>query len=187
MFLNLGVKSVTMDEIASEMGISKKTIYAHFPTKTKLIEATALYVFENISAGIQQIRKEDKEPIDELFTIKDFASGILQNEKSSPQYQLEKYYPGISGMIKEKQQQILDELIKENLLKGIAKKTYRKDIPLEFTSKIYFVGILGVKDRDLFPEKEYTTNDLVEKHLEYHLRAIVTPKGLESLNRFLKK
>ena len=93
----------------------------------------------------------------------------------------------MSGMIKEKQQQILDELIKENLLKGIAKKTYRKDIPLEFTSKIYFVGILGVKDRDLFPEKEYTTNDLVEKHLEYHLRAIVTPKGLESLNRFLKK
>ena len=60
MFLSLGVKSVTMDEIASELGISKKTIYAHYSTKTKLIEATALYVFENISCGIRSNKEQEK-------------------------------------------------------------------------------------------------------------------------------
>ena len=187
MFLGLGVKSVTMDEIASALGISKKTIYAHYSTKTKLIEATALFVFENISCGIEKIRNKKKDPIDELFVIKDFALEHLKDEKSSPQYQLQKYYPKIFEMVKTKQQKIMEDQIKDNLKRGIAQGLYREDLPLDFTSRIYFVGMLGIKDRDLFPESDYTTNELIEKHLEYHLRAIVTDKGRSSLNKFLKK
>lgn len=175
-----------MDEIASELGISKKTIYAHYSTKTKLIEATALYVFENISCGIEEIRNEKKDPIEELYVIKDFALEHLKDEKSSPQYQLQKYYPKIFAMIKSKQQQIMQDQIKENLERGINQGLYREDLPLDFTSRIYFVGMLGIKDRDLFPEKDYSTNDLIEKHLEYHLRAIVTDKGRSSLDTILK-
>ncbi len=186
MFLSLGVKSVTMDEIASELGISKKTIYAHYSTKTKLIEATALFVFENISCGVQAIRNEKKDPIEELYSIKDFALEHLKNEKSSPQYQLQKYYPKIFEMVKTKQQKIMEDQIKENLERGIARGLYREDLPLDFTSRIYFVGMLGIKDRDLFPENDYSTNELIEKHLEYHLRAIVTEKGRSSLIKFLK-
>ena len=186
MFLNLGVKSVTMDEIASELGISKKTIYTHFSTKTKLIEATALFVFENISCGIQAIRSEKKDPIEELYSIKDFALEHLKNEKSSPQYQLQKYYPKIFEMVKTKQQQIMEDQIKENLERGIAQGVYREDLPLGFTSRIYLVGMLGIKDRDLFPESDFTTHELIEKHLEYHLRAIVTENGRSSLSKYLK-
>lgn len=185
MFLNLGVKSVTMDEIAAEMGISKKTIYAHFPTKTKLIEATALYVFENISCGIDKIREENKDPLEELYIIKNFALDNLKDEKSSPQYQLQKYYPKIFTTIKTRQQKMMRELILENLQKGIDQGLYRADLPLDFTTRIYFVGMLGIKDRDFFPEKDYTTSELVEKHLEYHLRAIVTEKGMRKLNELL--
>lgn len=185
MFLTLGVKSVTMDEIASEMGISKKTIYAHFPTKTKLIEATALYVFGEISAGIQEIRKEDKNPIEELFAIKELACQNLKNEKSSPQYQLQKYYPKIHAMIKGKQKHVLEELTKENLQKGINQGFYRGDLSVEFISRIYFMGILGIKDREIFSEEEFSTIDLSEMHLEYHLRAIVTTKGLKKLESLL--
>ena len=187
MFLTLGVKSVTMDEIAAEMGISKKTIYAHFPTKTKLIEATALFVFDQISAGIQEIRNENNEAIEELFAIKDFACENLKDEKSSPQYQLQKYYPKIYSMIREKQKHILEGLTKENLEKGIQEGVYRSDLPLEFISRIYFMGIVSIKDREVFAEEEFTTNELTEMHLEYHLRAIVTPKGYKKLETFLNK
>lgn len=186
MFLNLGVKSVTMDEIAAELGISKKTIYTHFSTKTKLIEATAFFIFEKISEGIGQIRKEDNDPIEELYVIKDFAMAHLRNEKSSPQYQLQKYYPKIFVTIKARQQQLMETQIRANLEKGIRKGIYRKELPLDFISRIYLVGMVGIKDRDLFPESDYTTNDLIEKHLEYHLRAIVTEKGLAFLTNFLK-
>ncbi|WP_029038234.1 TetR/AcrR family transcriptional regulator [Salinimicrobium xinjiangense] len=186
LFLTFGVKSVTMDEIAGEMGISKKTIYAHFPTKTKLIEATAFYVFEQISTGIQSIRNENNDPIEELFQIKDFACQHLKDEKSSPQYQLQKYYPKIYSTVREKQKNILEGLTKENLENGIREGVYRSDLPVEFISRIYFIGIVGIKDREFFAEGEFSMNELTEMHLEYHLRAIVTPRGLKKLETLLK-
>lgn len=185
MFLHLGVKSVTMDEIAAELGISKKTIYAHFPTKTKLIDSTANFVFEIISEGIREIKEEKKDPIEELYAIKDFACVHLKDEKSSPQYQLQKYYPKVYSRIRKKQRRVLEDITLHNLEKGINKGVYRSDLPIEFTSRIYFIGILGIKDDDLFPEPEFSTQGLTEMHLEYHLRAIVTPKGLKKLQSYL--
>lgn len=185
MFLTLGVKSVTMDEIAAELGISKKTIYAHFPTKTKLIDATANHLFTTISTGIQNIKQENKDPIEELFAIKNFACMHLKDEKSSPQHQLQKYYPRIYYNIREKQRKVMQELTRQNLEKGIEKGIYRSGLPVEFISRIYFIGMLGIKDEDHFPEPEFSLNQLTEMHLEYHLRAIVTPKGLKKLETYL--
>lgn len=185
MFLTLGVKSTTMDEIAAELGISKKTIYTHFPTKGKLIEATALHVFEEISRGIEHIREEKKDPLEELYSIKEFAAAHLKDEKSSPQYQLQKYYPKIAFTIKQKQRTLLEEITIENLKKGIEQGFYRSHLNIEFISRIYFIGILGIKDRDLFAEADFSTNELTDLHLEYHLRAIVTLKGLKKLEELL--
>lgn len=185
MFLSLGVKSVTMDEIAGEMGISKKTIYTHYSTKSKLIEATALFVFQKIVSGIEAIKKNQEDSLQQLFEIKTFTAQHLNNEKSSPQHQLQKYYPKIYSTIKGKQQQLLEELMEDNLKSGISAGIYRKDLPVTFISRMYFIGMLGIKDRDVFPEPEITTSELTDQHLEYHLRAIATPKGLEKLEQLL--
>ena len=185
MFLNLGVKSVTMDEIAAELGISKKTIYTHFSTKTKLIEATAIFVFEKISEGIQVIRQENHDPVRELFLIKNFSMSHLKNEKSSPQHQLQKYYPKIFVTLKRKQRELMENQIRNNLERGIEVGLYRRDLPLDFITRIYFVGMMGIKDREIFPEENYSMNELIEKHLEYHLRAVVTEQGQERLNETL--
>ena len=63
LFLNYGFKSVTMDDIANTLGISKKTIYQHFDNKTKLVDATTMYLFEMISQGINHICSFEKNPI----------------------------------------------------------------------------------------------------------------------------
>lgn len=187
MFLRIGVKSVTMDEIAAELGMSKKTIYAHFSTKTALIKATTFYVFEEISQGISAIKKEQKNPIEEHYAIKSFALKHLKDEKSSPQYQLQKYYPELFSLVKEKQQELLEDILKENLERGIREGLYRKEIHIPFICRIYFVEVLGIKDRDLFPETEFSINELVDEHLEYHLRALVTPRGLDILEELIQK
>ena len=101
MFLTHGFKSITMDEIASEMGISKKTIYQHFANKNSLVEAVSLYLFDSISGGIDCIYELDKNPIDELFLIKDFILKNLKDESASPIYQLQKYYPKILSLLDE--------------------------------------------------------------------------------------
>jgi len=72
-----------------------------------------------------------------------------------------------------------------NLEKGIKNGLYREEISLEFISKIYFVGMLGIKDEYHFPLEKYSQNKLLENFLEYHLRAIVTEKGLKTLTTIL--
>lgn len=187
LFLNLGVKSVTMDEIAAELGVSKKTIYAHYATKEKLVKATSLFVFDTISKGIDEIQEENKNPIEELFIVKGFALENLKDEKSAPYYQLQKYYPEIASVVTAKQQELMENCLTDNLKRGIEQGLYRAEIPIDFISKIYFIGILGIRDPEVFPETNFPTSALVEQHLEYHLRAIVTQKGLETLLTYIAK
>ncbi|WP_047548364.1 TetR/AcrR family transcriptional regulator [Psychroserpens sp. Hel_I_66] len=185
MFLNLGFKSVTMDDIASEMGISKKTIYQHFTNKTKLVEATTLQVFEFISHGIDCICELEKNPIEEIYEIKQFVMLHLKNEKSSPQYQLQKYYPKICATIKKKQFEKMHGCVSQNLDRGVSQGLYRKNINVEFTARLYINGMMSLKDQDIFPLENFSMHVLMDNYLEYHLRGICTIKGLEKLTQLL--
>jgi AcrR family transcriptional regulator len=184
MFLNFGFKSVTMDDIANKMGISKKTIYVNYKNKTKLIEASTIYMFNLISHGIDCICELGKNPIEELYDIKQFVMENLKDEKSSPQYQLQKYYPKIYENLKNKHFEVMQDCVKENLERGMKQKLYRDTISTDFISRIYFNCIMALKDKDLFPQKEFPVRPLMEQYLEYHLRGICTTKGLKILNKF---
>lgn len=185
MFLSFGFKSVTMDDIANKIGISKKTIYTHFETKTKLVEASTLHLFEFISKGLKEIQKQKLDPVVENYELKRFAMRHLKNEETSPQYQLQKYYPKIFNRIKTKQFDLIQRCVIENLQRGITTGHYRGDIPISFISRIYFVGMMGIKDKQLFPKEEYSSSKLMEYFIKYHLYAICTPKGLETLKEFI--
>ncbi|TXD81890.1 TetR/AcrR family transcriptional regulator [Subsaximicrobium wynnwilliamsii] len=182
LFINFGFKSVTMDDIANQLGISKKTIYQHFANKTKLIEATTNFMFDTISCGIDEIRELDKNPIAEIYEIKQFVMEHLKNEKSSPQYQLQKYYPKIFSSLKLKQFEIMQDCVTHNLHRGVALGLYREHINIQFISRIYFNCMIALKDQELFPLKDFSMSSLMDNYLDYHLRGICTIKGLELLN-----
>ena len=82
MFLSLGFKSFTMDDIAAELGVSKKTIYNHFSNKTALVNEVTNSVFEIVCEGIDLICSKEENPIDELYEIKRFSMDYLKNEKT---------------------------------------------------------------------------------------------------------
>lgn len=185
MFLNLGFKSVTMDDIARTSGVSKKTIYAHFSNKTDLVEAVTNYLFDTVCCGIDLIHEQQQNPIIELFEIKKFVMLHLKDEKSSPQYQLQKYYPKIFVNLKQRQFEVMQESIKENLARGIEQDLYRATIEIDFIARIYFHGMVGIKDKDLFPLQNYSMSTLMNYYLEYHLRGICTEKGIQELENQL--
>ena len=185
LFLNLGFKSVTMDDIAGKLGVSKKTIYKYFANKTELVAAVTDYMFSTVSCGIDDICALKTNPIEEIFSIKRFIMKHLKDEKSSPQYQLQKYYPKIYASLTQKQFHVMQVCVLNNLKKGIENGLYRKSIDLEFTSRIYFNGMVGIKDKDLFPLTDYSMNTLMNHYLEYHLRGISTEKGLQELKKQL--
>jgi AcrR family transcriptional regulator len=167
------------------MGVSKKTIYNHFSNKTELVKEVTASVFEIVCSGIDLICLKDNNPIEELYEIKRFTMEYMKNEKTSPQYQLQKYYPKIFATLKKKQFEVMQECITENLTKGISEGLYRKSIDVGFISRIYFHGVMGIKDIDLFPLKQFSLNKIMDFYLEYHLRGICTEKGIEILNTII--
>ncbi|MGB5376354.1 TetR/AcrR family transcriptional regulator [Muriicola sp.] len=185
LFLTLGFKSVTMDDIAHEMGISKKTIYAHFENKTKLVEACTLGLFEVISIGIDEICSLQKNPIEELYEIKKFAMRHLKDEKASPQFQLQKYYPRISKTMRKKQFDLMQNCVVDNVKRGMELGIYRPSLNINFIARIYFSGVTSIKDQTIFPEDEFPQTQLMDDYLEYHLRGIVTPEGRKILNEII--
>ncbi|WP_417368990.1 TetR/AcrR family transcriptional regulator [Flavobacterium beibuense] len=186
MFLAYGFKSVTMDDIATELGISKKTIYQHFANKNDLVEACTLELFENISCGIDNIREQGKNSIEEIFIIRDFMMQQLRNEDASPFYQLQKFFPKIFSCLHKKQFDKMNGCMMDNLKKGMEHGLYRHELDIDFISRLYFTGLTGVKNNDVFPTDQYSIPDTTKKFLEYHLRAIVTPKGLNILEGLIK-
>ena len=186
LFLTYGFKSITMDEIAQALGMSKKTLYQHFENKTQLVEETTKYMFEFISHGINCICELNKNPIEEIYEIKSFVMKHLKNEKSSPQYQLQKYYPKIFENLKHSQYCVMEDCVKRNLNRGVELGLYRKSMNINFISKIYFNCMMSLKDKELFPLNEFSMHSLMNNYLEYHLRGICTPKGIDALNSYLK-
>lgn len=185
MFLNLGFKSVTMDDIANEMGISKKTIYAHYENKTQLVKACTQNLFCTVSQGIDAICALGKNPIEELYEIKKFAMYHLKDEKSSPQYQLQKYYPKIYNDMRDRQYELMQDCTVQNIKRGIDLDIYRANLNIDFVSRIYFTGVTSIKDNKLFPVHIFPKANLMDDYLEYHLRGIVTPKGRTILNTII--
>ncbi|MEL6306316.1 MAG: TetR/AcrR family transcriptional regulator [Bacteroidota bacterium] len=185
LFLNLGFKSVTMDDLAQQMGISKKTIYSHFQNKTQLVEECTMDLFWCISDGIDEIVALGKNPIEELYEIKRFAMEHLKGEKTSPQYQLQKYYPRLHETLKKKQFDVMRTCVLDNIKRGMEMKIYRENLDIEFVSRIYFSGAISIKDQGLFPLNMFSHAQLEDYFLEYHLRGIVTPKGRKILNEII--
>ena len=186
LFLSLGFKSVTMDDIANTIGISKKTIYAHFSNKTELVEVVTFSVLDHITEGIDRINAASVNPIEELYEIKMFVMNYLKNERVSPQHQLKKYYPEIFERLKIKQFEKMHSSVENSLKMGMNTGLFRADIDIDFISRMYFNGMTGIRDISIFPENRFDKNYLFESYLEYHLRAIVTKTGLNLLNNYIK-
>ncbi|MFT6370233.1 MAG: AcrR family transcriptional regulator [Maribacter sp.] len=185
LFLEQGFKSVTMDDLANEMGISKKTIYSHFENKTKLIEESTSHLLNSISCGIDGIRELHKNPIEELYEIKKFVMLHLKDEKSSPQYQLQKYYPQIHEVMRTRQFEMMEDCVLANIKRGIEQEIYRENLNMDFVARIYFSGVTSIKDLKLFPVHKFPIRQLIDDYLEYHLRGIITPEGRKILNKII--
>lgn len=187
MFLKFGFKSVTMDDIANEMGISKKTIYKFYDNKDHLVDQTVSYIQVTIDKIIEEIISKGYNAIEENFAIKNVFKNMFKNAKTSPMYQLKKYYPQTYAKLMDKEICTFSDCVMQNIEKGIGEKLYRANIEKEMAMKFYFLLVFGAYESDLFDNKlsEMVKTEL--KILEYHTRAIATSKGIIELENQLNK
>lgn len=183
LFLNLGFKSVTMDDIASELGISKKTLYKYFSNKHALVEKTTSTLHNSCFTIIEKITNQGFNPIKENFEIKKIFREMFQNASSSPIYQLKKYYPKIHEKTMQKELILFSECLKKNVEKGIADGYYKNNIDIELVTKFYFTLVFSIHENTI---ENYKIPKLEQDVLVYHTRAIATEKGLLELEQQLK-
>jgi AcrR family transcriptional regulator len=183
LFMKLGFKSVTMDDIAGEMGISKKTIYKFFSNKEILIEEITALIHSEIHEIIGQIVAQNFNAIEENYQIRKMFKEMFQSADTSPVYQLKKHYPSIFEKVMVMEMNECNTLFKKNIEKGIAQGLYRKEIPVETFVKFYYNLIFSVKEQTV-SEKEGQNLEL--QILEYHTRAIATLSGIAELEKQLK-
>ena len=184
LFLQYGYKAVTMDDIAEHMHISKKTIYVYFSDKTSLVRSAVFHVFEEVKNKIITVQSSFENPIIALYEIKKIAVEVLGKKDKSPQYQLQKYYPSIYIEIRKKELSAFGETFKTSLKKGMKSGLFRTSIDPDFIMRIYFNGFRGLRDIELFPPQDTDIDSVIGKYIDYHLRAIVTPKGLHFLQKY---
>ena len=185
LFLLYGFKSVTMDDIAKEMAISKKTIYKYFPHKLDLIQASIVLIQQTVDNMIREIVEKNYNAIEENFVIKSVFKEMFKKTKTSPMFQLKKYYPDIYQVLVENQICTFSECIHENLQKGINEKLYRPEIDKDMIMKFYFTLVYGAYEGELFGSNMEDIIKMELKILEYHTRSIATTKGVKILEEQL--
>jgi len=186
-FLKYGFKSVTMDDIANDLGISKKTIYKHFKNKVELVENTISYLHEMVLNTVLFVCNKEYNAIQENFEIKKIFSKVFEHADNSPMYQLQKYYPKTHSKIIKNEFSMFKDCILKNIEKGVDEGIYRKNIDRELTTKFYFSLMMSVHDTNLHAYNKSTIKKIELKALEYHIRAIATLKGLKILEEQLEK
>ena len=186
-FLKFGFKSVTMDDIANEMAISKKTIYKHFKNKEELVDESIFSVYKNMHETIFCICDKGFNAIQENFEIKKVFKDLFKNSDDPPMYQLQKYYPKTYTKIMKDEYSLFKDCVFKNIEKGINEGLYRKNLDKELTTKFYFSLMMSVHDSKLYQYNQNTINKLELKVLEYHTRAIATLKGFKILEEQLQQ
>ena len=182
MFLKLGFKSVTMDDIASEMCISKKTIYKYFHNKERLIEEGTEVIHQKIHALMDKIVAENHNAIEENFVMREMFKEMFQSIDNSPQYQLKKHYPDIYQKMMSNEIEDCNKMFSQNVIKGIEQGLYRKEIDAESIAYFYYILIFAINENTVLEREAYI---LEGKALEYHTRAIATQKGILELEKQL--
>lgn len=182
LFLKLGFKSITMDDIANEMSCSKKTLYKFFANKEILVEETIDDVQDEIHENISKILNSNENAIAGNFAVSAYFRDMFKSSETSPVHQLKKHYPEIYQKVHERQVNECKIWFVNNIQKGIDQGHFRSEIDTEDYATFYYMLIFQINENTIY-ERDATILEF--KALEYHIRAMATAKGLEELEKQL--
>ncbi len=179
LFLNFGVKSVTMDDISKEAGISKKTIYSFVANKAQLIDFVVERYMESERNDIVAIQDSAENALDEMIKITEHVIFFLRNFKPSLTYDLKKYYKSSWEKVEKNHFEFIRQTIHNNIKRGKQEGIYRKVLKEEIISQLYLQLSYSLVNDELFPIKSFTKVELYENFIDYHMHGILSEIGLK--------
>ncbi len=183
LFRQFGTRSITMDDIALKMGLSKKTLYAHFTDKDDL-------VFQSVSRFIHHIHQEclankqrSKDAIDEMFLVMEMIDKRLRNINPVIMLDLQKYHAKAFQAFLDYQQQDLAAMITENLERGIHDGLYRPDLNIKILVNYRIQGCTASFQPENFPG-EHDMDKVQKVLLENFLYGVASSKGYKLIEKY---
>jgi AcrR family transcriptional regulator len=183
LFLRYGVKNLTMDDIARELGMSKKTIYQYVQNKSDLVKKVMQSHLDKELKFIEEVGKNAKNAIEEHMRMLTYMSKELQTFNSSIFFELQKYYPESYDLFNEYREKVSLPHILKNMERGISEGLYRADMNPEIVARIYVYALDILIDQQRFPAKKYHFYNLYKEFVNYHLSGILTDKGAKYLEQ----
>lgn len=183
LFKKYGVKNLTMDDLARELGMSKKTIYRFVEDKRDLVKQTMEFYLANERKQLEDILSPSKNSIDEMVAMIQYFMNQVQEFNPSALNDLQKYYPETWEIYNQYRYHFMLGKILDNLKHGVKQGVYRTDLNADVVSRVYIGGIDILINQTLFPVKKYAYINLYTEYLNYHFRGIVSAKGLKMLEQ----
>lgn len=187
LFERYGIKSITMDEISRELGISKKTLYYHIENKDDLVQKVIDYQQKIAKDYFKALGVDKMNAIEILMHINSFVTKQLKTYNPSFEFDLRKYHPAIYRRTKKKQMKEMYENILLNLKQGIKEGFYRQNINEVVIAKLYLNRIETTHDNNIFTKDDMHRPDFVDQIMEYHIRGVVNEKGLKEFLKLKKQ
>ena len=182
LFFRLGIKSVTMDDISRELGISKKTLYKFVNNKSDLVLKTMQQHLDKEQAFINKLKDTELNAIDTIVEIIKHVVRTMHNLPLSAMYDMQKYYPKSWSLFDDFKNCSIIETMQDILIKGKKEKLFRKEINEDLLSKFYLISLEGMMNPFNFSkDKNYSFKEIYLEYIIYHLHGIVSDKGHEYL------
>ena len=185
--MRVGIKSVSMDDLARELGISKKTIYKHFKDKKELISSVIDEEVRSDVLACHACSTIDGNAIRKMIEISKHVSSSHKDMNPAVIYDLKKYYPAQWRKMENLQMEFINNSIKMNLTDGIDEGLYRSEINTDIISSIYLSLVGSLMSIISHPENNYDFTTIHRQMIRYHLYGVCTKKGLEYLDKHINE
>jgi len=187
LYREFGIRSVTMDDVVREMGISKKTLYQYFSDKTELVMAVMDSVYEKRKNEMLEVLLGKENAIEEMLTYYGLQLKMIREHKPTLIYDLKKYYPKIYEKVSKRKRLHIYDSVLQNLRRGKSEGLFRADINEEILARLNLMRIEAIMSSGIFSDEEIVAPYFFKEIFTYHMYGIINNKGREILEQNIDK
>ena len=177
LFMRFGVRSVTMDEVARELGMSKKTLYQSFSNKDELVVEVSKLHIQMEREQFEEVEKSASDAIDELYRITSCLRKMMQGLNPSLLFDLQKYHPDAWQMFLNFKHDFIKTAVARNVKNGIDEGNYRKEINPEVMARMRMEQVQTVFDPKVFPSQEFDLVEVQLQVLDHFIHGLLSDQG----------
>ncbi len=184
LFMRAGIRSVSMDDIAQELAISKKTLYKWFENKDQIVHAVMQSHFGRKAHECEGLVRGATSAIDELFRMMDWVRSQFSDVHPGIFYDLQKFYPESWVLWVEHKHSYILRQISDNLHRGVHEGLYRADLDVDVLARLRLAQIELAFNADVYPPRQFGVQRLQQVILEHFMLGVATLKGHKLINSY---